>query len=83
MKLVYKDEAAKRLKKIGATEKIKAKRKIMSLLTDPLAGKTLEGKLKGLRSIKAWPLRILYTFDPDKQTIQIETIDYRGDIYKS
>ena len=83
MKLVYKSEAAKRLKKIGKSEKTKAKKKILNLLTDPLQGKLLEGKFKGLRSVKAWPLRIIYTFNSDTQTIKIETIDYRGDIYKN
>lgn len=83
MKLVLKDEAVKRLKRIGSAEKIKAKRKIYSLLSDPFQGKMLMGKLKGLRSVKAWPLRIVYTFDPVEQVIQIETIDYRGRVYKN
>ncbi|MCX6791435.1 MAG: type II toxin-antitoxin system RelE/ParE family toxin [Candidatus Gottesmanbacteria bacterium] len=83
MKLVLKDEAVKRLKRIGGTDKIKAKRKIYSLLSDPFQGKMLVGKLKGFRSVKAWPLRIVYTFDPVDQIIQIETIDYRGSVYKN
>lgn len=83
MKLVFKDEAVKRLKKIGKAEKAKAKKKIFSLLTDPFQGKMLSGKLKGFRSVKAWPLRIVYTFDPVEQIIQIETIDYRGSVYKN
>ncbi len=83
MKLVLKDEAVKRLKRIGGAEKIKARRKIYSLLSDPFQGKMLVGKLKGFRSVKAWPLRIIYTFDPVDQIIQIETIDYRGNVYKN
>ena len=83
MKLVFKDEAIKRLKRIGSADKIKAKRKIYSLLSDPFQGKMLVGKLKGFRSVKAWPLRIIYCFDPVDQIIQIETIDYRGSVYKN
>lgn len=83
MKLVFKDEAAKRLNRIGKAEKIKAKKKIYSLLADPFQGKLLDGKLKGYRSLKAWPLRVIYTFDPVNQIIQIETIDYRGSVYKN
>lgn len=83
MKLLFKDEALKRLKRIGKAEKAKAKKKIYNLLSDPFQGKILEGKLKGFRSVKAWPLRIIYSFDPVDQIIQIETIDYRGSVYKN
>lgn len=83
MKLVLKDEAVKRLKRIGAAEKLKAKKKVYGLLADPFQGKVLTGKLKGFRSLRAWPLRIIYTFDPVDQIIQIETIDYRGNVYKN
>jgi len=83
MKLLFKDEAIKRLKRIGKAEKDKAKKKIYNLLSDPFQGKILEGKLKGFRSVKAWPLRIVYSFDPVDQIIQIETIDYRGSVYKN
>lgn len=83
MKLVYKNEAIKRLKKIGSADKITAKKKILLLLSDPYLGKPLKGKLTGLFSLKSWPLRIVYTFDPENQMIQIETIDYRGSVYKN
>ena len=83
MKLVYKDEAIKRLKKIRPQDKAKAKKKIQSLVLNPYVGKPLKGGLHGLFSLKAWPLRIIYSFDPNAQTITIETIDYRGDVYKN
>lgn len=82
MNLVYKDEAIKALRKLGPAEKTKAKKKITALLIDPLIGKPLQGTLQGIRSIKAWPIRILYTFRHDTQTIIIRTVGYRGDIYK-
>lgn len=82
MTIVYKDEALKQLKRIGSTELRKARKKIALLVDDPLAGKPLQGKLLGIRSLRAWPLRILYTFFSDTQTVVIETIDYRGDVYK-
>ncbi|OGG12017.1 hypothetical protein A2Z00_03210 [Candidatus Gottesmanbacteria bacterium RBG_13_45_10] len=83
MKLVLKDEAVRRLKRIGARDKAKVKKKIYSLLTDPFQGKMLTGKLKDFRSVKAWPLRIIYTFDPVTRIVEIETIDYRGNVYKN
>jgi len=82
MEIRYKPEAIKQLKKIGISDLKKVRRKIDSLYTDPFGGKLLQGKLKGVRSLRAWPLRIIYTFDSDSKVIIIETVDYRGDVYK-
>ena len=82
MEINYKPEAVKQLRKIGPNDLQKAKRKIYSLLSDPFAGKPLQGKLSGLRSLRAWPLRIIYTLDSKANLITIETVDYRGDVYK-
>ena len=82
MDLIYRDRAVKDLKDIGPSDRKKAVKKIEFLLLNPLAGKKLEGELSHLRSLRAWPLRILYTFDPSTQTIIIKTIDYRGQVYK-
>ena len=82
MILVYKDEAIKALRKLGPCEKAKAKTKIRSLPTKPLLGKPLQRNLFTIRSLHAWPLRILYTCNNDTQTITIRTIGHRGDVYK-
>ena len=82
MQIFYKAEAVKNLKNLNPTEKQKAKRKIESLLSNPLSGKKLKGEFSDLRSLKAWPLRIIYFFDPKSQTITIITVDFRGDVYK-
>jgi len=82
MEIRYKAEAIKQLQKIGAIDKKKAKKKLELLSTNPLEGKPLQGQLKGLRSLRAWPLRIIYTFDQKHNLIIIETVDYRGDVYK-
>jgi len=82
MRIFYKSEAVKNLKNLAPAEKRKAKRKIEALLFNPLAGKKLKGEFSGLRSIKAWPLRIIYFFDSKLQTIIIITVDYRGCVYK-
>jgi addiction module RelE/StbE family toxin len=81
MQILYKSEAVKNLKKLAPSEKQKAKRKIDTLLANPLAGKKLKGEFSGLRSIRTWPLRIIYTFDAEKQILQIVTVDYRGSVY--
>ena len=82
MEIRYKLEAIKRLKKVGSKDKPKIKKKVESLIKNPLVGKPLEGKFKGLYSLRAWPLRIIYSYDKKNQTIIIETVDYRGDVYK-
>jgi len=82
MELLYKNEAIKQLKKIATADKKKAKKKITSLLANPLLGKPLKGKLAGLYSLKAWPLRVIYTFDPKTKTIVIQTVECRGGVYK-
>ena len=82
MQILYKTEAVKNLKKLSAAEKQKAKKKIESLLSNPLAGKKLKGEFSDLRSLRAWPLRIIYLFNPKSQTIIIITVDYRGNVYK-
>ena len=82
MEIVFKDSARKALRKIGSNDIIKVKKKLELLSSSPLAGKMLSGEFYGVRSLRAWPLRILYTFDPDKQVIIIEAIEYRGQVYK-
>ncbi len=81
MELVFTDEALKNLKRIGKNELKKAKKKFDLLKSDPQSGKPLHGKFEGQRSLRAWPLRIIYVFDSKKQIIEITTVDYRGSVY--
>ncbi len=82
VKVTYNGEALKQLKRIGPAELKKAKKKILSLVDDPLAGKPLQGEFIGMRGLRAWPLRIIYEFDSKNQIINILDIDYRGQVYK-
>lgn len=82
MELQYRLSAAKQLHTIGSKDQKKVERKISSLLVNPLSGKQLQGQLKGYRCLRAWPLRIIYTFNQKLDLIIIETVDYRGDVYK-
>ncbi len=82
MEIIYKSEALRDLKKIGAKDLPKIRKKILALGSNPLNGKQLQGKFDGCRCLRAWPLRIIYTFNPKTNIITIETVDYRGDVYK-
>lgn len=82
MELILSPRAAKQYKKIGAKDRPKVDRKITLLSKDPLMGKRLLGEYKGEYCVRAWPIRIIYSFHPDEQVVQIEDIDYRGDVYK-
>lgn len=82
MELIYKNEALKQLKRIGDRDKPKAQHKLEMIKNNPLVGKQLQGEYLGLRSLRAWPLRIFYTFNPGSQIIEIIAIKYRGGAYK-
>ena len=82
MDVVLKEGARKALHKIGSNDISKVKRKLQLLSTNPLSGKVLQGGYHELRSLRAWPLRILYTFNPNTQMVTIEAIEYRGQVYK-
>ncbi len=60
MRLEYKPEAVKQLKKLPYPEKKKVIRKLELLVADPYCGKSLKGELEGLKSLRAWPYRIIY-----------------------
>lgn len=81
MRLLYKDEAVRHLKKINPSDLKKVFRKIQRLKTDPLLGKPLHGEYEGQYTLRAWPLRIIYTYERKTKTVEIITIDYRGSVY--
>lgn len=83
MKIILSPRAAKNYKRIGAKDKPKVDRKIEFLAKNPLAGKALQGDYEGEYTLRVWPLRIIYIFNPNEQIIQIENIEYRGRVYKN
>lgn len=83
MEIIVAPEALKRLKRISSGDRKKIEQKIKILQSDPFAGKLLLGEWSGNRSLKAWPLRIIYSIDTESQIIYIRHIDYRGNVYKN
>ncbi len=52
------------------------------LKENPTAGNQLEGKYKGLRSLRVWPYRILYAIDHSIITVTVVKIGHRKDVYR-
>ena len=83
MEIIYSPESIKKLKKIPSSDLKKVKKKIDLIKANPICGKLLKGDFYGLYSIKAWPLRIIYSFSKKTQKVFIVTVDYRGSVYKN
>lgn len=81
MEILLTPAANKKLQKIAPSDRIKVERKLANLLLNPLAGKLLHGEYKGLRSLRAWPLRIVYSINVKSQQIIVVAIDYRQSFY--
>jgi len=82
MNLSFKDTAKKDLDKLLKTEARKVFKKIELLKEVPFAGKLLGGEFGGVRSVRAWPYRILYKVD-SKTGIMILTVRHRQGAYKN
>jgi mRNA interferase RelE/StbE len=52
------------------------------LKENPLAGKQLEGKYKGLRTLRVWPYRIIYAVDHRVITVTVVKVGHRRDVYR-
>ena len=75
-------EAEKQYHHIPKIEQKKIKKKLLILGTNPKAGKKLSGNLSELRSLRAWPYRIIYFISQAKNKIYIVTIAHRQGVYK-
>lgn len=80
MRLVYKPQVIKQLKKLSLSDKTKVINKLGVLTNDPYSGKLLKGEFEGLRSLRAWPYRIIYQVR--KYQIVIYSITHRQSTYK-
>ncbi len=52
------------------------------LRVNPLAGKQLHDKYKGLRSLRVWPYRVIYAVDHGIITVTIVKVGHRKDVYQ-
>lgn len=82
MRVEYSETARKQLKRLPRDKQIKVLQKIEKLKNDPYAGKKLKGEFEGLRSLKAWPYRIIYRYLPQEKLLFINVIQHRQKVYK-
>ena len=80
MKISLRPEAEKQFRKLPPPEKKKVTRKLLLLTGDYTIGKPLQGEYEGLRSLRVWPYRIIYTIE--NNNIVIYSIAHRQGVYK-
>lgn len=79
--LEVKMKAQKQLKSLPKKDQKRILAALEVLQENPLAGKQLEGKYKGLRSLRVWPYRILYAVDHRIITVTVVKVGHRKDVY--
>lgn len=82
MQVIITPTASKQYNRLPKIEQIKIKKKLLLLAQDSQEGKKLAGEYSELRSLKAWPYRIIYFIDNRQKKIFIVTITHRQGVYK-
>jgi len=84
-KVIVHRRAANYLRKLTENEKKKVKMSLKSLGDDPLhytGVKNMVGDWSGYSRIRIGNLRVIYWFDEFENTIYVDHIGPRGDVYK-
>ena len=82
MKVALSKDAQKQYERLPKAQQAKVLKKILGLEQNPNSGKKLEGELRGFFSLRAWPYRILYEINKNKQIIEVHKIAHRQGAYK-
>lgn len=82
MQVFITSHALKQYKHLPKIEQVKIKKKLLGLELHPQEGKKLSGEYSKLRSLKAWPYRIIYLIESKQNTIFVVTIAHRQGVYK-
>ena len=82
MLVILSTDAQKQYKHLPRTEQIKVRKKLQILENIPLAGKKLTGELHNIRSLRAWPYRIIYEINETEKRVEIHKIAHRQGVYK-
>ncbi len=82
MLVILSKDAQKQYEHLPRVDQIKVRKKLLLLEEEPTAGKKLTGELGGIRSLRAWPYRIIYEINKLKKRVEILKIAHRQGVYK-
>lgn len=82
MDIIFSHDAGKQYQRLSKPEQTKIHKKLTALKYYPYEGKKLTGELAGVRSLRAWPYRILYEVNENKKRVEIHKIAHRQGVYK-
>ena len=82
MLVILSKGAQKQYERLPKVEQIKVRKKFLLLEENPTAGKKLTGELAGIRSLRAWPYRIIYEINGTEKRVEILKIAHRQGAYK-
>ena len=82
MLVILSKDAVKQYEHSPKIEQIKISKKLLLLEENPTAGKKLTGELSGIRSLRAWPYRIIYEINELEKRVEVHKIDHRQGAYK-
>ncbi|MDO8649453.1 MAG: type II toxin-antitoxin system RelE/ParE family toxin [Candidatus Peregrinibacteria bacterium] len=80
--LEVKTKAQKQLESLPEKDQRRVLAVFDVLRENPTAGKQLEGKYKGFRSLRVWPYRIIYAVDHAIVTVTVVKIGHRKGVYR-
>lgn len=81
MDVILSKDAQKQFKHLTQADQSKIKRKLISLQENETAGKRLTGEFSGLRSLRAWPYRIIYSINKAEKRVEVNAILHRQGPY--
>lgn len=82
MEVIITPKALKQYTQIPKPDQLKIRKKLLLLNQHPYEGKKLSGDLVGLRSLRAWPYRIIYLVDEKLSKLYVATIAHRQGVYE-
>lgn len=82
MLVIFPKNAHRQYNSLLKIEQQKISKKLLLLEVNPTVGKKLTGEFIGIRSLRAWPYRILYEINETKRRVEVHKIVHRQGAYK-
>lgn len=82
MLVIFSGDTKKQYEQLPKKEQIKVHKKLLLLAENPTVGKKLTGQLWGIRSLRAWPYRIIYEINEKEKRIEVLKIAHRQGVYR-